>query len=289
MIPGKFDYYRPGTVDEALALLDAHADDGKILAGGHSLVPMMKLRLADPAHLIDINAIAELKGVRTDGGDIAIGAATTQAEALADGTLTGSCPIIAEAIEAIADPQVRNCGTLGGNVANGDPGNDLPAVMLALGASYVLRSSTGERIVAAADFYHGTYDTALGENELLTEIRIPAPAAGHGWSYRKMKRKVGDFAIAAAAVVLTMDGDTCATAAVALTNLAPAPLLATDAAAALTGRAIDEAAAAVAAAQAMAASDPVDDLRGPAAFRKQMAAEMTRRAVLDAAERARGG
>jgi carbon-monoxide dehydrogenase medium subunit len=289
MIPGKFDYYRPGSVDEALALLDAHADDGKILAGGHSLVPMMKLRFAEPAHLIDINAIASLKGVRTDGGDIVIGAATTQAEALADGTLTGSCPIIAEAIAAIADPQVRNCGTLGGNVANGDPGNDLPAVMLALGASYVLKSSGGERTVAAADFYHGTYDTALGENELLTEIRIPSPAAGHGWSYHKMKRKVGDFAIAASAVVLTLDGGTCATAAVALTNVAPAPLLASDAAAALVGRAIDEAAATAAAAQAMAAADPVDDLRGPAAFRKQMAAEMTRRAVLDAAARAGGG
>jgi carbon-monoxide dehydrogenase medium subunit len=289
MIPGKFDYYRPGSVDEALALLDAHADDGKILAGGHSLVPMMKPRFAEPAHLIDINAIASLKGVRTDGGDIVIGAATTQAEALADGTLTGSCPIIAEAIAAIADPQVRNCGTLGGNVANGDPGNDLPAVMLALGASYVLKSSGGERTVAAADFYHGTYDTALGENELLTEIRIPSPAAGHGWSYHKMKRKVGDFAIAASAVVLTLDGGTCATAAVALTNVAPAPLLASDAAAALVGNAIDDAAAANAAAQAMAAADPVDDLRGPAAFRKQMAAEMTRRAVLDAAARAGGG
>ena len=289
MIPGKFDYYRPGSVDEALALLDAHADDGKILAGGHSLVPMMKLRFAEPAHLIDINAIAEIKGVRADGGDIVIGAATTQAEALADGTLTGSCPIIAEAIAAIADPQVRNCGTLGGNVANGDPGNDLPAVMLALGANYVLRSSAGERTVAAADFYHGTYDTALGETELLTEIRIPTPAAGHGWSYHKMKRKVGDFAIAAAAVVLTMDGGTCATAAVALTNVAPAPLLATDAAAALIGNAVDESAATAAAAQAMAAADPVDDLRGPVAFRKQMAAEMTRRAVLDAAGRAGGG
>ena len=289
MIPGKFDYYRPGSVDEAISLLDAHADDGKILAGGHSLVPMMKLRFADPAHLIDINAIAELRGVRSDGADIVIGAVTTQAEALADATLAGSCPILAEAIQTVADPQVRNCGTLGGNVANGDPGNDLPAVMLALGASYVLKSSAGERTVAAADFYHGTYDTALGETELLTEIRIPTPAAGHGWSYRKMKRKVGDFAIAAAAVVLTMDGDTCTTAAIGLTNVAPAPLLAGEAAAALIGRIIDDAAAAEAAALAMAAADPVDDMRGPAAFRKQMTAEMTRRAVLDAAGRAGGG
>jgi len=287
--PDKFEYHRPGTVAEAIALLGEHGDGARILAGGHSLVPMMKLRLAIPEHLIDINRINDLKGIDKQGGEIRIGAATTQAEALASDLLTEACPIIAEAAAVIADPQVRNCGTIGGNVANGDPGNDLPAVMMVLGASYVLAGAGGERTVAAVDFCHGIYDTALEPGEMLTEIRIPTPPAGHGYAYRKMKRKVGDFATAATAVILKIDGGTCTRAALALSNAGPAPIVAEAAAAALTGKAIDDAAIDAAAEKAIEIADPVADLHGPVAFRKQMAGEMTRRAVRAALARAGGG
>lgn len=289
MTPDKFEYHRPGTVAEAIALLGEHGDGARILAGGHSLVPMMKLRLAIPEHLIDINRINDLKGIDKQGGEIRIGAATTQAEALASDLLTEACPIIAEAAAVIADPQVRNCGTIGGNVANGDPGNDLPAVMMVLGASYVLAGAGGERTVAAVDFCHGIYDTALEPGEMLTEIRIPTPPAGHGYAYRKMKRKVGDFATAATAVILKIDGGTCTRAALALSNAGPAPIVAEAAAAALTGKAIDDAAIDAAAEKAIEIADPVADLHGPVAFRKQMAGEMTRRAVRAALARAGGG
>ncbi len=289
MTPGQFEYHRTQSVDEAVALLARFGDDGKILAGGHSLIPMMKLRLAAPAHLIDINAIDELRSIRERGDTVVIGAAVTQAEILASDLIRKACPIVAEAAELIADPQVRNCGTIGGNVVNGDPGNDQPAVMMALGASYVLRGPDGERTVPAADFYEGTYVTSLAENELLTEIRIPRPAAGHGWSYQKMKRKVGDFATAATAVVLTVKGGRCEQARIALTNVAPAPFLAMEAAAAIAGKAIDDAAVQDAADRVMAVADPVSDLRGPAEFRKHMAAEMTRRALRAAAARAGEG
>ena len=289
MTPDKFEYHRPGTVAEAIALLGEHGDGARILAGGHSLVPMMKLRLAIPEHLIDINRINDLKGIDKQGGEIRIGAATTQAEALASDLLTEACPIIAEAAAVIADPQVRNCGTIGGNVANGDPGNDLPAVMMVLGASYVLAGAGGERTVAAVDFCHGIYDTALEPGEMLTEIRIPTPPAGHGYAYRKMKRKVGDFATAATAVILEIDGGTCTRAALALSNAGPAPIVAEAAAAALTGKAIDDAAIDAAAEKAIEIADPVADLHGPVAFRKQMAGEMTRRAVRAALARAGGG
>ncbi len=286
--PGQFDYHRPGSIDEAVALLGSHGDAARVLAGGHSLVPMMKLRLAIPAHLIDINGIDALKGVEEQDGAIRIGAGTTQAEALASDVLSEKCPIIGEAALQIADPQVRNCGTIGGNVANGDPGNDLPAVMIALGAAYVLQGPGGAREVAAAAFYHGVYDTALAGDELLTEIRIPTPPAGHGYSYKKMKRKVGDFATAAAAVILRMNGGTCEAASITLTNAGPAPVVAAAAAAALTGTAVDDEAVVAAAKAAIDIADPADDMHGPAAFRKQMAGEMTRRAIAEALSRAAG-
>ena len=181
MIPANFDYHRPGSIDEAIALLDRFGDDGKALAGGHSLIPMMKLRLAQPAHLVDLQALDDLRGISQDGGDIRLGALTTQDEVLGSDLLASACPILAEAAALIADPQVRACGTIGGNVANGDPGNDMPAIMMALGASYVLKGPGGERTVAANGFYNGFYDTEMADNELLTEIRIPTPPAGHGY------------------------------------------------------------------------------------------------------------
>lgn len=288
MIPGAFEYHRPGSIDDAVALLARFGDEGKVLAGGHSLVPMMKLRLAEPAHLVDIGAIGDLKGIRQDGDEIVIGATTTQAEVMESALLHEKCPIVPAAAALIADPQVRARGTMGGNVANGDPGNDHPAVMMALGARYVLRGADGERSVAAVDFYEGIYATALAEAELLTEIRVPVPAAGSGWSYRKLKRKVGDFATAAAAVLLRWEGGACAGAAVALTNVADQPFLCSAAAAALVGGPVDDAAIDEAASRVMAECAPADDLRGSPEFRTRMAGEMTRRALRDARDRAQG-
>ncbi len=288
MTPGVFEYFRPNSIEEVLKLLGQFGEDGKVLAGGHSLLPMMKLRLAEPTHLIDINAIGDLRGIREDGNVIAIGAGTTQAEILASDLLGEKCPILPEASAQIADPQVRNCGTIGGNCANGDPGNDNPAIMMALNASYVLRSEGGERQVAARDFYETVYTTAAAHNELLTEIRIPTPAAGVGMSYQKIKRKVGDYAIAASAVVLSMSGGRCSDAAVALTNVGDTAILATDAAAALTGSSVDATAIDAAVSAAMSASQPAEDLRGSVEYRTAMAGQMTRQAITEALNRATG-
>jgi carbon-monoxide dehydrogenase medium subunit len=290
VIPGPFAYHRPTTVEEAARLLAELGEDARPLAGGHSLVPMMKLRLAQPEHLIDLGRIGSLRVVREEGSEIVIGAMTTQHELIASTLLADKCPILREAALVISDPQVRYCGTVGGNVANGDPGNDLPAVMQCLGASYVLQSAGGERRVAARDFYEGAYFTKLQAGELLTAVRIPAPPSGHGHAYEKMKRKVGDYATAATAVVLVMDGGRCAQASIALTNLADTPLHAEDAAKALVGTTVDDQAieAAVAAAVAIT-SPPASDPRGPADYRRHVAGVMTRRAIRSALARARGG
>jgi len=288
MTPGVFEYHRPNTVEEALALLGQFGEDGKVLAGGHSLVPMMKLRLAEPAHLIDINAIDGLRGIRDEGDVIVIGAGTTQAEVLTSDLLAKKCPILPEAAAQIADPQVRNCGTIGGNCANGDPGNDDPAIMMALDASYTLQSQDGERQIAAREFYQGIYTTALADNELLTEVRIPTPAEGVGMSYQKIKRKVGDYAIAAAAVTLSMSDGQCTDAAIALTNVGDTALLPLAAADAIKGTSVDASAVEAAAEAAMAASEPVEDLRGTREYRTAMAGQMTRQAIVEALSRAAG-
>ncbi len=289
MIPGKFEYHRPGDVGEAVALLQQHGEDGKVLAGGHSLIPMMKLRLAEPAHLIDLAGLGDLKGIDEDGGAIRIGAMVSQSEVISASLLAEKCPILPETARLISDPQVRNCGTVGGNVANGDPANDMPAVMMALGAEYVLRGPGGERTVAANEFYRGSFLTAMDATELLTEVRIPIPAAGHGYAYAKMTRKVGDYATAATAAILTLDGGACGAAAITLTNAGPTPLNAKAAADALVGTSVDDAAIASAAEAAAGIANPVSDLHGPAEFRKRMAGVMTRRAIEQALSRAKGG
>ncbi len=213
MIPGQFSYHRPATLADAVNLLSTLGDEARPLAGGHSLVPMMKLRLATPEHLVDLHDVAALKGIRRNGNTIVIGAMTTQHELLASDEIAKSLPILQEAAALIADPQVRYCGTIGGNVANGDPGNDMPALMMVLGALYRLEGKSGGRDVAAAEFYQGAYFTALEPGELLTSISIPVPPAGHGYAYEKLKRKVGDYATAAAGVVLTMANGKVATCA----------------------------------------------------------------------------
>ena len=289
MIPGRFDYHRPRSVDEAVALLARHGDDGRVIAGGHSLIPMMKLRLANPGHLIDLQAIDGLRGIEVTGGEIRIGALTTQHELIASRALADACPLLREASLQIADPQVRYCGTVGGNVANGDPGNDLPAVMQCLDAAYLLRGSGGERTVAARDFYQAPYVTLLAEGEILTAIRLAAPAAGHGWAYQKMKRKIGDYAIAATVVILALSGGVCRQAAIALTNVGDTPLLATAAAQALVGTRLETTAVDAAVKAAEAITRPAADGRGSAEFRTHVAGVMTRRAIAAAQARAKQG
>ncbi|MGP8120449.1 MAG: FAD binding domain-containing protein [Xanthobacteraceae bacterium] len=286
MIPGSFSYHRPTTVADAVKLLASLGDEARPLAGGHSLVPMMKLRLATPEHLVDLGKIDGLKGIRRVGNALEIGAMTTQHDLLASDEVAKSVPILHEAALLIADPQVRYMGTVGGNVANGDPGNDLPALMMTLGATYKLTKSSGTREVAAREFYQGAYFTALEPGELLTSVVVPIPPAGHGYAYEKLKRKVGDYATAAAAVVLTMKGGVVASCAIGLTNLAETALLAEAAAKAVIGTKLDAAALKQAAAAAEAIMTPAADARGPVEYRKHVGGIMVTRALQRAAARA---
>ena len=288
MIPGSFAYHRPKSVSEAVGLLGSLGEDARPLAGGHSLIPMMKLRLATPAHLVDLGAIADLKGIRADGSDIVIGAMTTQHELIGSDLLSQKLPLLRETSLLIADPQVRYVGTLGGNVANGDPGNDMPAVMQCLGATYHVAGKGGERRIAAREFYQGAYFTALEAGEVLTAIRIPVPPAGHGAAYEKLKRKIGDYATAAAAVVLTLSGGNVATCSIALTNVGETPLWAEDAAKILVGSTLDAATVKKAVAAAEAITSPASDRRGTPQYRTKMAGVMLSRALARAAKRARG-
>jgi carbon-monoxide dehydrogenase medium subunit len=287
-IPGAFAYHRPTSVKEAVGLLAQFGDDGRALAGGHSLIPMMKLRLATPANLIDLAGIAELKGVRTDGNDVVIGAMTTQHELLGSEVLAAKLPILGETSAQVADPQVRYVGTLGGNVANGDPGNDMPAVMMCLNATYHVIGKNGERRIAARQFYQGAYFTSLEPGDVLTAVRIPVPPAGHGYAYEKLKRKIGDYATAAAAVVLTMSGGKVGACSIGLTNVAETPLWAEEASKILIGSALDAATVKKAVAAAEAITAPAEDARGPAQYRTKMAGVMLTRALARAKSRARG-
>ncbi len=286
MIPGAFAYHRPKSVAEAVGLLADLGEDARALAGGHSLIPMMKLRLAKPEHLVDLAAIKDLKGVRQDGGDIVIGSMTTQHELQHADLLAARLPILRETSLVIADPQVRYMGTLGGNVANGDPGNDMPAVMMCLGATYEIAGKGGARRVAAREFYQGAYFTALEAGEIVTAIRIPVPPAGHGYAYEKLKRKVGDYATAAAAVVLTLNKGAVNSCSIGLTNVAETPLWAEAAAKALIGTTLDAASVKKAAGAAEAITSPASDNRGPAAYRTKMAGVMLTRALARAKARA---
>ena len=286
MIPREFEYHAPTTLPDALRALSQFGDEAKLLAGGHSLLPMMKLRFAEPRHLIDLGGIAELKGIREDGPTLVIGAMTTENEIIWSTLVQQKCPLLVEGARQISDPQVRYKGTIGGDIAHGDPGNDHPALMLALGASFVLRGASGERAVAADGFFRGTYDLDLQPNEILTQVRIPTPAPGTGYCYAKLKRKTGDFATAAAAVVLRMKGDAVDDVRIALTNVAPTPLRASAAETALRGRKLDDAAMAEAARLAMGICAPAADLRGDVEYKTAMGGEMTIRALATARTRA---
>ncbi len=286
MIPREFEYHAPKSIPDALGLLKQFGDEAKLLAGGHSLLPMMKLRFAQPGHLVDLGRIAELRGIREDGGTIRIGAMTTENDLIWSKLLQDKCPLLVEGARLISDPQVRYKGTIGGDIAHGDPANDHPALMLVLGASFVLKAAAGERVVPADGFFVGTYDTLLKPGEILTEIRIPVPAAGTGYCYAKLKRKVGDFATAAAAVTLRMKGETVQEVAIALTNLGPTALKASAAEKSLRGKALNDASIAEAARLVMSICDPVVDQRGDVQYKTAMAGEMTQRALRMARTRA---
>ncbi len=228
MIPGPFNYLAPNSLDEALALLAEHGENAKILAGGHSLIPAMRFRLASPEILIDINRIPDLEYLREEDGHLAIGALTRET-ALEESRLVGErYPLLADTARVIADPLVRNLATVGGNLAHADPANDHPATMLAYGASVLARGPDGSRSIPIDDFFVRLFESALRADEILAEIRIPTPLPGAGGAYLKMERKVGDYAVSAVAVQLSLEGDAVQAARIGLTNVNPVPMRATD-------------------------------------------------------------
>ena len=286
MIPAGFDYHAPRTLADAIKLLGDLGSDARLLAGGHSLLPMMKLRFAEPAHLVDLAKIPELRGISQVGNEIHIGAMTTENDVLRSALLSEKVPLLVEGASWIGDPQVRYKGTIGGDISHGDPGNDHPALMLALDASFVLKGPRGERVVKADGYFLGLYSTQLESGEILTQVRVPIPQAGTGWSYQKLKRKTGDFATAATAVLLQMKGTSVAKVGIGLTNVAATALKARAAEDYLAGKPIDERSLGEAARLAMSICDPVPDQRGDAAYKTAMCGEMTRRALAAAHTRA---
>ena len=247
----------------------------------------MKTRLATPEHLIDLSGITSLKAIEHEGNALKIGAMASQYELIYSELIARHIPIIPETSLLIADPQIRYKGTIGGNVANGDPGNDMPALMQCLDASYNVIGPGGARSISARSFYNGAYDTALKSGEIVTSIRIPIPPVGHGYAYEKLKRKIGDYATAAAAVVITMSNGNCQTASIGLTNLSETPLWAEEAGKHLIGSTLDSVTVSLAVAAAESIVDPASDMRGPAEYRRKMAGVMLRRAIERAKSRAK--
>ncbi|GGE37026.1 FAD binding domain-containing protein [Actibacterium pelagium] len=280
MIPAAFEYYRPKDMAGVLSVLVEHGDDARVLAGGHSLIPMMKLRMAEVPHLIDLQDVEGLRGISVDGNTVRIGAMTTQNEIINDDQLVAAAPIMREAALQIADPQVRYMGTVGGNVANGDPGNDMPGLMQCLDATFHLVGPDGEREVAARDFYEAAYMTDRDDDEVLTAVSFSSTVGGY--AYEKQKRKIGDYATAAAAVLLVKDGDTCTSASIAMTNLSDTPIYSEAAGAALVGTSLDDAAVSAAIDAMLGDIDPTQDNRGPIEFKRHAASTILRRAITNA-------
>jgi aerobic carbon-monoxide dehydrogenase medium subunit len=287
MIPAAFEYHAPSTIGEATALLSKLGEDAKVLSGGQSLIPLMKLRLASPAHLVDINAIPGLSGIRETDGFLRIGALTRESDLEESEIVRTRYPLLHDTSKVIADPIVRNLATVGGNLAHGDPANDHPATMLALGAEIVAVGPKGERRMPIATFFTGPFATGLKPDEILVEIRVPVPAARSGGAYLKLERKVGDFATAAVAVQVTLGANgACEQAGIGLTNVGLTPIKATKAEASLKGKALDESAIKQAAELAAQAAEPSADLRGSVEYKKDLVRVLTARALRKAAERA---
>ena len=287
MIPAAFDYVRPGSLDEALGILKDREGEAKLLSGGYSLLPLLKLRLAQPELLVDLRGVSGLDGIVHTDDDIRIGGRVTHRRILEDEGLVGSLPIMRDAAKGIGDPQVRNWGTIGGSVAHADPSSDWPAVLLALGASIVLRSADGERVVPARGFFLDTFVTQIEPTEVLTEVRIPHPARNSGGAYKKLERRAGDFSTVGVAVQLAMGDDgRIASIGIGLTAVADAPFAATEAEKVLKGATPGDEIIGEAAALASKQSKPVTDSHGPADYKRAMVIEMTKRAVRAALQRA---
>ncbi|MCZ8152014.1 MAG: xanthine dehydrogenase family protein subunit M [Rhodobacteraceae bacterium] len=284
MIPPAFEYHRPTDLASAVGLLAQLGDEARVIAGGHSLIPMMKLRMAEPAHLVDLQSVGELKGITVAGDHVQIGAMVTQSDLITHDGLARAIPLLREAALQIADPQVRYVGTVGGNVANGDPGNDMPGLMQCLDAHFTLTGPSGSRDVAARDFYHGLYSTERADDEILSRITIAIPSGGY--AYEKQKRKIGDYATAAAAVLLNRRGGTVSSASIAMTNLSDIPVWSQAAGEALMGTDCGTEAVTAAVAAMLADIDPQADNRGPIAFKRHVAGVILARAIARAWSRA---
>ncbi|MEM9433985.1 MAG: FAD binding domain-containing protein [Pseudomonadota bacterium] len=284
MIPAAFEYYRPKDMEGVLSILDEHGDDARVMAGGHSLIPMMKLRMADVPHLIDLQDVGGMSDIEINAESIRIGAMVTQHAIIDDDALAAAAPILREAALQIADPQVRYMGTVGGNVANGDPGNDMPGLMQCLDATFTVIGTDGVRDIPAREFYEAAYMTAREDEEVLTAVTIPTPKGGY--AYEKQKRKIGDYATAAAAVQIVKDGAICASASIAMTNLSDTPIYSEAACSALVGTSVDDAAIKAAMDAMLGDIDPTEDNRGPIAFKKHVAGVILRRAIERAWSRA---
>jgi aerobic carbon-monoxide dehydrogenase medium subunit len=287
MIPAAFDYSAPATLNEALALLQLHGDDAKILAGGHSLIPMMKLRFASPGHLVDINNIPGLSYIKEEGSFLKLGAMTREVMLEDSELIHSKYPIFTDATKLIADPSVRNMGTIGGNIAHGDSANDHPALMLALRAEVVITGQSGARTVPIDEFFFGFYSTAVQHGEILTEIKIPIPAKGSGGAYHKLERKVGDYATAGVAVQVTLDKGTCTYAGIGLTNVNATPLRATRSEKALKGNKVTDALIEQAAQFAAEDCSPSPDLRGDEEYKRAMIKVLVKRMIHKAVDRAK--
>ncbi len=286
-VPAAFDYHPATSVNEAIALLQQYGDDAKLLAGGHSLIPTMKLRLAQPAHLIDISRISGLAYIHEESGAIAVGAMTTYRMIELSDVLQQHFPLLRDAASVIGDQQVRNRGTIGGSIAHSDPAADMPGVVLALKADIMVQGPSGVRTIKADDFFLDLFATTLQPDEIVTEIRFAIPPARTGSSYKKLENKASHYAVVGCAAVVTLDTDgTCSSASVVITGASVKPTRASAVESALVGKKLDESTAADAASHAADGLEVVEDLHGSKNYRAQMAAVMTRRSILAAAERA---
>ena len=281
MIPAEFDYVRAGSVDEAVSALRESGDDAKVMAGGQSLIPLLRLRLAYPSVVVDVGRVSEMRGVREDGDHLVIGAMTTHYEVLHDPLIRQHAGLIAEATETVADPAVRHRGTFGGSLAHADPAGDLPAVALALGAEFVVAGSGGRRTVAAADFFLDYLQTAIAADEVLVEVRVPKLGAAWGYRYEKFHRVAQSWAIVGVATAVRRDNGSIAEARVALTNMGATPVRAVGVEEALAGASLD--AISAASERAAEGASPPSDLNGKADYREHLARVLTRRAVTAAA------
>jgi len=287
MIPGQFDYVRPGSLDETLAILKDREGEAKLLSGGYSLLPLIKLRLAQPGLLVDLRDVSGLDGITETDDYLSIGAKATHRQIHEAPVVRETYLLLHDVTAVIGDPQVRNWGTIGGSVAHADPASDWPAVLLAANATIVCRSQSGERSIAARDFFVDTFQTAIEPTEVLTEIRIPRRTRGAGGAYEKLERKVGDFATVAVAAIVRLGSDgRIEGAGVGVTGVAETPFAAADAEAVLTGNAPSDALFRQAGLAAGAQSRPAGDVRGPVEYKRAMTAELTLRALRRATERA---